>query len=79
MGGGLFIENDPEPDVVTRESINRLRVEASRVVVTGSCCWRLHSSKMFRGRSVSIRPGGSHAGNWTVKSIKKLEECPEIF
>lgn len=75
----LFVDNDPEPDVVTRESISMLRVVGSRVVVTGNCCWRLYYSRLFRGQSLSLGPGATQVGVGMVKSIKKLEECPEIF
>ena len=74
----LFVNNDPEPDVVTRSSVQRLRLDVSRVVVTGSCCWELNSSELFQGDSVIIRPSGSQQGSWSVKSIKKLE-CVENF
>jgi len=75
----LFVDNDPEPDVVTRESINMLSMVGSRVVVTGNCCWRLYYSRLFRGRSVSLGPGATQLGVGRVKSIKKLDDCPELF
>ena len=74
----LFVDNDPEPDVVTRESINMVRVVASRVVVTGNCCWRLYSNRLLKRQSLNLRPGDTHAGVGMVKSTKKLEECPEV-
>eukprot|EP00092_Neocalanus_flemingeri_P028504 GFUD01030955.1.p1 GENE.GFUD01030955.1~~GFUD01030955.1.p1 ORF type:complete len:198 (-),score=42.88 GFUD01030955.1:62-655(-) len=72
----LFTDDDAEPAEVATESNNQLKVEADRVVVTGNCCWRLYARKLFRGRSLGVRPGAAHAGIGTIKSIEKLEECP---
>eukprot|EP00092_Neocalanus_flemingeri_P002837 GFUD01003035.1.p1 GENE.GFUD01003035.1~~GFUD01003035.1.p1 ORF type:complete len:205 (-),score=52.87 GFUD01003035.1:590-1204(-) len=75
----LFADDDPEPDVVARESRRKVKVVVDRVVVTGNCCWRLCTSKSFRGRSLTVRPGATHADIGTIKSIKKLDECPATF
>ena len=72
----LFVADDPEPEVVIRESRERLSVTAARIVVTGTCCWALHSNTHFEGHSISAKPAGSYEGSWGIKSIEKLTNCP---
>ena len=76
----LFVGGDPEPDVVTRENIEKLNVKASRVVVTGNCCWRLYTAKHFHGRSLSVRFDSVHNNVGIVKSLRKIPEaeCPKF-
>merc|ERR1719369_138868 len=74
----LFNDEDAEPELVVTNSRSKVRVAMDRVVVEGNCCWRLHTKKRFRGRSLTVRAGASHATLETVRSIKKLEQCPVI-
>lgn len=75
----LLKTDDPVPQVVAHESIEKMKMVVDRVIVTGNCCWRLHTKKLFHGKSLSVQPGATHNDIGTVKSIEKLEECPVIF
>ena len=74
----LFARHEAEPELVATDSMNKVKVAVARVVVEGNCCWRLHSNKRFRGRSMTIRAGVTSPGIGTVKSIRKLERCPLV-
>ena len=75
----LLAAGAPETQEAFYESIEKMTIVADRVIVTGNCCWRLHNRKKFHGRSLIVRAGATYSGLGTlgtVKSLKKLEECP---
>merc|ERR1711892_850273 len=72
----LFGRDDAELKVVAIETVAQVKAVVDSVVVVGNCCWRLHRSERFRGRSKTVRPGATHTGIGTVRSIKKLQDCP---
>merc|ERR1719206_69934 len=75
----LLAAGAPETQEAFYDSIEKMMIVSDRVIVTGNCCWRLHSRKKFHGRSLIVRAGATHSGLGTlgtVKSLKKLEECP---
>merc|ERR1712179_94294 len=65
-----------ETEEAIYDSIEQMKMVVDRVIVTGNCCWRLHYKKKFHGRSLTVRAGATHSGIGTIKSVKKLEECP---
>ena len=71
----LFVINNPEPQEVVHDDIAKMKMLVDRIIVTGNCCWRLHTKKMFRGRSLNVRAGATHNGIGTVKSVERLEDC----
>ena len=72
----LLAAGAPETQEAFYDSIEKMTIVADRVIVTGNCCWRLHNKRKFHGRSLTVRAGATHSGLGTVKSLKKLEECP---
>ena len=72
----LFNGVEAEPEVVTRESMRRMRAVVDRALVVGNCCWRIFKKNQFRGRSVTVASGQERSRIGIVKSIQKLDECP---
>ena len=77
QGSVKLFSEDPEPQFVTTETVARVggSFRTQKASAVGNCCWRLHSKKRFKGRSIIVRSGLQRVSIGKVKSIKKLENC----